>query len=272
MIDKQIQQELRLKFNPDESQLRQHQLRMLKMLCDFDAFCKSNDIQYWLTSGTLLGAVRHGGFIPWDDDADIGMLRKDYKKLKLSYSKTKGNTKFILQTHKTDFYYFAPYAKIRDTNSIIKEDNTNVDLLYKYRGIFIDVFIFEPSSSKWIAKISSVLHNRLLLHALSKIKSDTFRSVYYRGMYVFLYKFVIPILKNLSTLGPRNVLRHTLGSGFIKKRYYEDIFPLSTLSFEGKEFHVPHNYDKYLRGLYGDYTILPKIDSIEKHTINLKMW
>ena len=77
MNNSSLQQELRARFNPDGSLLRRHQLRMLEMLTYIDGVCVQHDIPYWLSSGTLLGAVRHGGFIPWDDDVDIELLRRD---------------------------------------------------------------------------------------------------------------------------------------------------------------------------------------------------
>lgn len=81
MITDTLQNELRERYNPDGSILRKQQLRMLEMLQYIDFVCKKHNIRYWLCSGTLLGAVRHGGFIPWDDDVDIEMLREDYKRL-----------------------------------------------------------------------------------------------------------------------------------------------------------------------------------------------
>ena len=120
MIDAQTQDALRKRFNPDGSQLRFHQLRMLDMLAYFDDLCRRHGIKYWLSSGTLIGAVRHGGFIPWDDDVDVEMLRDDYERL-ITVFKKEPDPKFILQTHCTDFYYFQPFAKLRDPNSIIKD-------------------------------------------------------------------------------------------------------------------------------------------------------
>ena len=75
------QDELRARFNPDGSLLRRQQLRMLDILLEVDKICKKHDIRYWLSSGTLIGAMRHDGFIPWDDDLDIEMLRSDYVRL-----------------------------------------------------------------------------------------------------------------------------------------------------------------------------------------------
>ena len=82
MIDIDIQQQLREQYNPDGSQLRLLQLRILDILKEFDAICKKYNIPYWLDSGTLLGAARHGGFIPWDDDIDVCILKKDQKRLR----------------------------------------------------------------------------------------------------------------------------------------------------------------------------------------------
>ena len=81
MIDESIQQKLRAKYNPDGSTLRRAQLRMLDILKFIDKVCRDNGLKYWLEGGTLLGAVRHGGFIPWDDDTDIAMTREDSMKL-----------------------------------------------------------------------------------------------------------------------------------------------------------------------------------------------
>ena len=80
MITDTLQYELRERYNPNGSTLRRQQLRMFEMLQYIDTVCKNHGIRYWLCSGTLLGAVRHGGFIPWDDDVDIEMLREDYRK------------------------------------------------------------------------------------------------------------------------------------------------------------------------------------------------
>ena len=96
-----MSEDLRVKYNPDGSILRQHQLKMLDILIVIDGICKKHGIKYWISDGTLLGAVRHGGFIPWDDDLDIQMMRKDFKHFIKIISKELPEN-LVLQTHKTD--------------------------------------------------------------------------------------------------------------------------------------------------------------------------
>ena len=268
MINPKIQDELRERFNPDGSLLRNHQMRLLEMLKYFDDLCKVHGITYWLSSGTLIGAVRHGGFIPWDDDVDVEMLKDDYEKL-VRVFESDPNPKFILQTHMSYYFYFAPFAKLRDRNSVIKEMNTDVDLYYKYRGVFIDIFIMEPSSSRLIARGASVLHNLLLLHPMSYIKNSIIRPIYYCIVFSLLYKIVIPILRMITRIGAKDRLRHTVGSSFIKERYRGEIFPVQKILFENIYVPIPNKFDSYLHRIYGNYMKLPKIGSIETHTAEL---
>ena len=263
MIDPQFQSELRAKFNPDNSLIRQHQLRMLEMLKYIDEKCREHNIKYWLSSGTCLGAVRHGGFIPWDDDVDIEILKSDYPRFKKMMDED-SSTNLAFQTHDSDSEYFAPYGKIRDLNSIIEEGNCH-DRYYKYRGVYIDVFLIEPSVSRIIARVSGGLQNRLQ-YPLSKIQNRTLRKIATNGMYLFLSKLVYPILSFITchrTASQR--LRHIHGSGFVKPRYYNDLFPLIDMTFEGILFPVPNNYHHYLSTIYGDYMKIPDLSKIKTH-------
>ena len=130
-------------YNTDGTMLRKQQERMFEMLCVIDDICVKNEINYWLSGGTLLGAVRHGGFIPWDDDLDIQLMKDDYNKL-LGLLKTELPEQYQLQTSKTDRNYFARYAKVRDVNSLLED--SDYTLGYKYKGIFIDIFSVEKAN------------------------------------------------------------------------------------------------------------------------------
>ena len=102
--------ELRKRFNPDGSLLRRQQLRMLELLEVIDVICRKHQIPYWLSSGTLIGAARHKGFIPWDDDLDIEMLRSDYLRL-LKVLPQELPDNLALQTNETDPNYIFIYGK-----------------------------------------------------------------------------------------------------------------------------------------------------------------
>lgn len=263
------QQALRNRFNPDGSPLRNYQLRMFEMLKFIDEVCRRHHIRYWLCSGTLLGAVRHGGFIPWDDDLDIEMLREDYRKF-VKAMEIEKNDHYDLQTHQTDPNYFAPYGKVRDLRSTIKEDNTN-DWYYKYHGAYIDVFIMEPSSSEFLCKLAGFLQDKLLYGANQKLKKRWGRKIYFGTTYSLLYKVLFPIFRCWGRIGAHEQLRHTPGSCFLKPREGKDIFPLEKLAFEDGTFPVPGNYDAYLTKIYGRYMSLPDLDKIIMHTVNVEL-
>ena len=134
------QENLRARFNPDGSLLRRQQLRMLELLIEVDRICKKHNISYWLSSGTLIGAARHKGFIPWDDDLDIEMLLPDYNRLMKVLPRELPDT-MALQSVKTDPNYFFFYSKVRDRRSFLAESN-RYDRVWKERGIYIDIFPF----------------------------------------------------------------------------------------------------------------------------------
>lgn len=269
MIEQSIQEELRNRFNPDGSLLRQHQIRMLELLKYLDSICEKHKIKYWLCSGTLIGAARHGGFIPWDDDLDIEMMKEDYKKF-VKVMKNEKNDRFALQTHDSDFNYITPYGKLRDLHSEIKEDNTN-DLYYKYHGIYIDVFIMEPSSSVLLNKIANIIQYRLLYQPNTVISNRFIRKIYFSTTYFLLHKILFPIVSLMSKINSKDQLRHTPGSCFLRPRNKKDIFPLKKIQFEDAMFPVPNKYDNYLKKIYGEYMVLPNLDNIKLHTTNVNI-
>lgn len=260
MINKNLQLELRNKFNPEDSDLRKMQLRMLSMLKYVDSICKDNNIKYWLSSGTCLGAVRHGGFIPWDDDVDIELEKNDFKKLCHILS---NDNKFFLQNNRTDLEYLAPYAKLRDPHSYLKENNTN-DLNYRFHGIYIDIFCIEPSSSLFITRISSFIQYRLIF-PLARIKNKILRQLLIKSIIPLTHKGIFPLLSNLSKINNKGWYRHTLGSCFNARRYRNDFESVKYVDFENTSLPIPINADQYLKKLYGNYEELPPLENIHPH-------
>ena len=267
LLDVKKQDLLRARFNPDGSMIRQHQLRMLEMLSYIDSVCRKNNIHYWLSSGTCLGAIRHGGFIPWDDDADIEMLREDYIRLKNAILDDKDHP-YIWQDHSTDYGYLAPYAKLRDRHSIIKENTLN-DKFYNHRGIYVDIFILEPSKSKFIRKVGDYFQIAMLFK-LNNINNNRIRNLLINSNWWLLYKIIYPVLCKLDGSDKvGNTLRHCMGSMFNKPRSRDMILYQKRVMFEGIMLPVPEKFDDYLTQLYGDYRQLPALDSLTSHISNI---
>lgn len=119
--------------------LRKAQLIMLDMLIEFDAICKKHQLQYWLDSGTLLGAVRHQGFIPWDDDIDLSMPIEDYNKL-LEIANNEFSSDIFFQTSQTDKNFKFDYIKLRSNKASIVEFHEKDKKINYHQGVFVDVF------------------------------------------------------------------------------------------------------------------------------------
>lgn len=127
-------------FNEDKT-VAAAQKVMLEILVEIHRICVENDITYWLEAGTLLGAIRHKGFIPWDDDCDVSMPRKDYERF-LQIAQEKLPETMFLQTKETDKEYPLPWAKIRKNGTLLIETGETGEEKY-HHGIFVDIFPYD---------------------------------------------------------------------------------------------------------------------------------
>ena len=266
MISESQHQSLREKYSPEGSLLRRQQMRMLEILQEIDSICKRHGIQYWLSSGTLIGAARHGGFIPWDDDLDIEMMREDYDRL-MAVLPSELPPTMALQTHETDPNYFFYYAKIRDRRSLLVEGN-NYDRMWKENGIYIDIFPLEKQPI-WLHKLGeNTVGHMYKIWRTSTDDTTSIRKV--MRWFHFNRRFVFPILRILCRLSGTDVITSGMGIPYHNRRYAKDIFPLATLKFEGIDFPVPHDYDHMLRLMYGDYMKLPPEENFCIHCTRLE--
>ena len=273
-------EELRKRFNPEGSLLRRQQMRMLEILVEIDKICKKRDIRYWLSSGTLIGAMRHNGFIPWDDDLDIEMMRSDYVRL-MEVLPSELPDWLALQNDETDPNYFFYYAKVRDRRSKMLEQN-NYDRLWQEQGIYIDIFPLEQHPI-WLHKLTEkTVGHMYKIWRTSTDDTKAIRKV--RRIFDFNNRFVFPCLRALLSIfrsalplgSSKNSQLSTITSGmgipFHKRRYMDEIFPLTTHVFEGREFPVPHDADAHLRHLYGDYMQLPDLNKLAIHVGKLEFF
>ena len=279
-------EELRQRYNPDGSLLRRHQMRMLDILIEVDRICKKHDIKYWLSSGTLIGALRHNGFIPWDDDLDIEMMRSDYLRLMEVLPKELPDW-LALQCDQTDENYFYFYAKVRDRRSLLKE-TLNYNRLWKEQGIYIDIFPMEPHPI-WLHKLTEKTVGHM--YKIWRTSTDDTKALrHVQRIFKLNNEFLFPCLRGiLAALSPlllckQSVLKGragrergrliTSGMGipFHNPRYADEIFPLTTHKFEGYDFPIPGNADAHLRHIFGDYMQLPDLSKQTPHVAELEFF
>lgn len=257
MIDNEA---LRERYNPEGSKLRNNQKELLNMLLDLDAICKEHNIEWWLSSGTLLGAARHEGFIPWDDDVDIVMTRREVKRLEKVLHKL-NSEKYIYQTIKSDIEYTNVFGKFRKRNDTVAIYGGRYKYL-TYKGKFIDIFSIEKTS--YLASRAAKIIYRNLQHLSIYIETKWLRHLTTRVIQILCLGIIIPIIRLIGKINPKGEYHYTLGIGWPKSTFFaKDIFPLSKAKFEGHEFPVPKDMDAYLRGVYGDWRKLPSEEQIK---------
>lgn len=248
-------------YNPEGSTLRKDQKEMLKALVAFAEICKKHNITWWLCSGTLLGAARHKGFIPWDDDVDVTMLKKDYKKLEKILAQMDSD-EYFYQSIKTDPDHVNVFGKFRKKKDPVMSTDPRSQY-FKYQGVGLDVFYIEKST-RFAAHLAKFFYKNMQ-HSTQYIKNSFLRHFAIRTVQVINFGLLIPIARLIGLVNPKKEYRLTLGAGFYKSKFFmKDIFPLSTMEFEGIEFPVPGNTDAYLTNIYGDWRRLPSEEQIKK--------
>lgn len=228
--------------------------------------CIENNLKYSLAYGTLIGAVRHQGFIPWDDDIDIMMPRDDYEKLLKIWNQIapKG---YILQDYHTDNGYTNNFAKIRKDNTTFLQDDSEREKEY-HKGIFIDIF---PGDRKAKGKIMSKI--QFVAFAVNLLYSRGFSNGA-TGLLGQLEKFLLNVDKkkyfarklkaeklmtSWKSRTAKIVFPCTIRS--CKWEYPADLFDVVVeIPFNGKTYYATKKYDEYLRITYGDYMKLPPED------------
>ncbi|MBO4601767.1 MAG: LicD family protein [Salinivirgaceae bacterium] len=249
--------------------IRPLQLKILEILQAVDKTCKEHNLRYYLTAGTMLGAIRHKGFIPWDDDADIAMPRPDYDFLMQNYKQLMPD-RFEARCMENTDNFSAPFAKIYDKSTTLKESKYMETL----GGVYIDVFPLDGVPNN---KIAQWWH--------------FFRYEYYKRLNYFVYRDPykhghgpacwLPLLaqklyskewmkKKLCKLMTAYdyekciyVVDHDDGwKGVLKKEILGNPIPIS---FEENSFWGVEQYDKYLSQKYGDYMTIPPHDKQHQH-------
>ncbi len=252
----------------NQSDIRKIQLLQLDMIKKVHAICRENGLRYVMLSGTLLGAVRHKGFIPWDDDLDIGLLRPDYEKL-LALLERRPIAGCFLQTFRTDPHYIQPYAKLRlDHTRYVETYWKDVDM---HHGVFIDIFpldrIKAPGSRG--TELRRLLAKEITFSIWRKEKCPMRREGLKRLEMIPSTLLALLPKKTLVRMQDSLVIREDrpwqyASSMFTSnyttgKVYYalSDFDALRLFDFEDTQLYGPADYDAKLRRLFKNYMELP---------------
>lgn len=222
--------------------LREYQLALLEILKEFDKVCCKNGIRYWLSGGTLLGAKRHGGFIPWDDDVDVDMMREDYERFAQIFNNSTSNS---------DLYCELWRDKNAPATIILKIKHK------KIRQAFVDIFPHDfyikdvQGVEKRILNIKIRTIRKIMGFSPIKIKKSRIDYITKQ----FINKNILPEEDKKPSIHWGLDFPHRWSNWIYD---YDQIFPLKKMKFEDAEFFVPSDTDFMLKNIYGNYMKLPK--------------
>ena len=255
---------------------------LFESLCYFDDFCRNHGINYFLANGTLLGAAKYNGFVPWDDDVDVLLMRADYDKL-MSLTEI-NNERYRLLCGEQVPEWRMPYAKLSCEDTLVKEGDYDFGAEF---GLTMDIFPIDKwSSCLWIANIQAFrceLLKRLLVCSIGDtfvtqkngIKKFVLMLIYYFGKTLGYKRILHKILRNIEISKKRK--KKYIGCMSWTSHLHKEVFPasyfakLEYLTFCGRKFPVFADYEMYLDSLYGDWrNDLAKEDQHSNH--NIKAW
>ncbi len=246
------------------AEIRQVQI---DMLVEVDRICKKYDIKYCIIGGTLLGCIRHGGYIPWDDDADLGMLREEYEKFKKACKQELNEDKFCFQDHQTTKGYRWGYGKLRrkDTKFI----RLNQEDMPYFQGIFIDIFPYDNVPENFFLRLVHCFICFVYRKCFWSAVGYKFeKNLLIKTIYKLLYQINEEKLKHSFNRFIRYSNRRktkfvrvltfpnpkTYRTRCEKRYWYEH---LKRYEFEGVKLVGIADADEYLRYKYGDYMKIP---------------
>ena len=247
---------------------------MIGILDEIKAFCEVNNIPFFLTGGTLLGAIRHKGFIPWDDDIDIAMLRKDYDRFVHNFESVSGNIKIL--TRDFDKGYRYTFAKAVDDSTLVIEDNDEKFPI----GVYVDVFPIDSldNNLEKCKKLVRRHHRWQKVYQLKYLHISKVRNWKKNALLLLIKPFLrllpdsfyIKRLQKLKMQFENNTdskyVANLCGAWGEKEIVSRSVFNSSvSVNFENKTYPAPIGYDELLKNLYKDYMKFPPIDKQISH-------
>lgn len=260
-----------------DSELRSVQLTELELLTEVDRICRKNGIHYNIIAGTLLGAVRHGGYIPWDDDADVALLREEYERFVEAVRKDLDTSRFEFQDHRETSGYRWGYGKLRRKDTLFLRKYQE-DMPY-FQGIFIDVFPLDAVPENrlgrmWMNLRCFIIRKQLWARVGKKADRSGLKRLVYRIMdRTDEEKIKKKLDRLIEECGRRDtdwvrILTFPTpenGQYGYRKKWYEES---AETFFEGKSFMGIRDYDDYLSFKFGDYMTLPPESERKTHPVS----
>lgn len=244
----------------DTATREEHQKALYALLCEFDRVCKVLQIPYFLFAGTLLGAVRHHGFIPWDDDADVVMLREDYERFFREAPQVLNTDRFYLQQEFSDHWPMF-FSKLRLNGTSCLEKHHPKDPR-THQGVYMDIFPCDNAySSNLGRKVQFLCSKVIIAKGLDRRGYDTESRI--KKLFMFLCRAVPGGIFHRVVKGPkrRSEYVHTFFGG--SSRFSRSVYPSAcfektvSLPFAQRLFSAPAQYDTLLKIMYGDYMRIP---------------
>ena len=242
--------------------------------------CQKIGVKYFLAYGSLIGAVRHKGFIPWDDDMDICMLREDYEKLQ-DYLISNPDERYEVMSYKNNLNYVYPFMKVQDNQTYLLEEDVRID---SNMGIYVDIFPVDgyEDDSVFKDKMTRLIKKRQLscytFKGITNTKSLLNSLIRYISVIIFYFTNTNKYIRGIDDLAQsRKVDDYELVDYLIYKDMNKPVWKREWLKqtitgvFEGKEFMIPKNYHEILTSDYGDYTQLPPVELRFSHH-DFQLW
>ena len=242
--------------------------------------CQKIGVKYFLAYGSLIGAVRHKGFIPWDDDMDICMLREDYEKLQ-DYLIANPDERYEVMSYKNNLNYVYPFMKVQDNQTYLLEEDVRID---SNMGIYVDIFPVDgyEDDSVFKDKMTRLIKKRQLscytFKGITNTKSLLNSLIRYISVIIFYFTNTNKHIRGIDELAQsRKVDDYELVDYLIYKDMNKPVWKREWLNqtitgvFEGKEFMIPKNYHEILTSDYGDYTQLPPVELRFSHH-DFQLW
>lgn len=257
------------------------QYAQLDLLLELDRLCRENNLSYILVGGSMIGAVRHHGFIPWDDDVDVGMIREDYDRF-LELCKSDLDPEYFYVDWKSDTHFPYAFAKLKIKNTLYVEaesENTGMD-----HCVFIDIFPYDAVPIKTVQKkrqaLDLAIYKKLIQLRLGwdlGINKGVLKKLTYSLLRIVSYlksaeQWKVSLIKAVSRYSASktdNVVSLSGDYGYERETMPRALFKERVeIDFEGYQVFIPKDYDLYLHRIYGDYMQLPPIENRKsKHLV-----